>query len=237
MIPMCFLSVSSRPCLETSPHSIFRTPFAGHYLGALCGGKPCPAELSEGVSRVFRTLSLFRYTWHSLLLKAFFRPNKSTHGRLRQKSWTSTPKNAFSCGPGGGEKLFETGPATLRGKWHPLRGALRGPLKTLWKLLKTSESPWKTLKTSKKLWKPLKTLPLRDPLRGRFPSQNLSGLLPLFLLPLSLSQTDVGKGGIRPCLTRPFAKNGRNIVGTELWTERALAYRQHCHCSASTIKD
>ena len=31
----------------------------------------------------------------------------------------------------------------------------------------------------KNLWKPLKTLPLRDPFRGRFPSQNLSGLLPL----------------------------------------------------------
>ena len=54
---MYFLTVSSRPCLETSPHSILRTPFAGHCLGALLGGKPCPAELSEGVNRVFRTLS------------------------------------------------------------------------------------------------------------------------------------------------------------------------------------
>ena len=45
---MCFLTVSSRPCLETSPHSILRTPFAGHCLGGLRGGKPCPAELSEG---------------------------------------------------------------------------------------------------------------------------------------------------------------------------------------------
>ena len=32
---VCFLTVSSRPCLETSPHSILRTPFAGHCLGAL----------------------------------------------------------------------------------------------------------------------------------------------------------------------------------------------------------
>ena len=32
---MCFLTVSSRPCLETSPHSTLRTPFAGHCLGAL----------------------------------------------------------------------------------------------------------------------------------------------------------------------------------------------------------
>ena len=39
---------------------------------------------------------------------------------------------------------------------------------------------WKTSET------PLKTLPLRDPLRGRFPSQNLSGLLPLIVLPLNL---------------------------------------------------
>ena len=42
------------------------------------------------------------------------------------------------------------------------------------------------------LWKPLKpslseTLPLRDPLKGRFPSQRLSVLLPLIVLPLNLS--------------------------------------------------
>ena len=56
-IAMCFLTVSSRPCLETNPQSTLRTPFAGHCLGALWGGKPCPAELSEGVNRVLRTLS------------------------------------------------------------------------------------------------------------------------------------------------------------------------------------
>ena len=43
---------------------------------------------------------------------------------------------------------------------------------------RTSENLRKPLKTSKNLWKPLKTLPLRDPLRGRFPSQRLSVLLP-----------------------------------------------------------
>ena len=48
---MCFLTVSSRPCLETNPHSILRTPFAGHCLGGLRGGKPCPVELCEGVNR------------------------------------------------------------------------------------------------------------------------------------------------------------------------------------------
>ena len=39
------------------PHSTLRTPFAGHCLGALWGGKPCPVELSEGLNRVLRTLS------------------------------------------------------------------------------------------------------------------------------------------------------------------------------------
>ena len=58
------------------------------------------------------------------------------------------------------------------------------------KPLKTSENLWKPLKTSenlKNLWAPLRTLPLRDPLRGRFPFQNLSVLLPLIVLPLNLS--------------------------------------------------
>ena len=33
--------------------------------------------------------------------------NPSGHGRPRRKSWTSAPKSVFSCGPGGGEKLFD----------------------------------------------------------------------------------------------------------------------------------
>ena len=60
---------------------------------------------------------------------------------------------------------------------------------------RTSENLRKSLKTSKNLWKPLKTSenplktlplgdPLRDPLRGRLPSQRLSVLLPLIVLPL-----------------------------------------------------
>ena len=32
-IAMCFLTVSSRPCLETNPHSILRTPRTGHCSG------------------------------------------------------------------------------------------------------------------------------------------------------------------------------------------------------------
>ena len=52
----------------------------------------------------------------------------------------------------------------------------------LWEgLLKTSENLWKP---SENLWN--KPLPLRDPLRGRFTSQNLSGQLPLTVLPLNL---------------------------------------------------
>ena len=78
----------------------------------------------------------------------------------------------------------------LWGKWHSERVSERAfeqPLKTSKNPLKTL---WKPLKTSQNLSKPLKTseaLPLRDPLRGRFPSQNLSGLLPLIVLPLNLS--------------------------------------------------
>ena len=35
-------------------------------------------------------------------------PTKASgHGRPHQKSWTSAPKSAFSCGPAGGEKIFD----------------------------------------------------------------------------------------------------------------------------------
>ena len=54
----------------------------------------------------------------------------------------------------------------------------------IWKTLKTSENLWKPLKTLRNF---LKTLPLRDPLRGRCPSQSHSGLLPLIVLPPNLS--------------------------------------------------
>ena len=54
---------------------------------------------------------------------------------------------------------------------------------------------------------------LRDPLRGRFPSQNLSGLLPLIVLPLNLS---LGKA-TKFKRTRGFSKltrfrNTKNLV-------------------------
>ena len=63
------------------------------------------------------------------------------------------------------------GNATLRGKWHSER--VSQSERAFEKLLKTVSKP---LKTSE-------TLPLRDPLRGGFPSQRLSVLLPLFVLP------------------------------------------------------
>ena len=75
---------------------------------------------------------------------------------------------------------------TIRGKtqslWQgnlPLRGSLRGPLTSVWRI-------------SENLWTPLEALPLiRDPsLRGRFPSQRLSVLLPLIVSPLELSPTN-----------------------------------------------
>ena len=36
----------------------------------------------------------------------FFK-NPSGHGCPLQEAWTSAPESAFSCGPGGGEKLFD----------------------------------------------------------------------------------------------------------------------------------
>ena len=45
-------------------------------------------------------------TQHKLFCTRFF-DNPSCHGRPRRKSWTSAPKSVFSCGPGGGEKLFD----------------------------------------------------------------------------------------------------------------------------------
>ena len=62
---------------QTNPHSILRTPFAGHCLGAFWGGKPCPAELSGGKPCLSNPVwrhspanspdticwTLFRYTW------------------------------------------------------------------------------------------------------------------------------------------------------------------------------
>ena len=73
----------------------------------------------------------------------------------------------------GQTRLGATRPATLRGKWHSERVSERA-------FEKPSENLSKPLKTSE-------TLPLRDPLRGRLPSQNLSGLFPLIVLPLNLS--------------------------------------------------
>ena len=48
-----------------------------------------------------------------------FFDNPSGHGRPRRKSWTSAPKSAFSCGPDGGEKLFDLGASGHKGQERP----------------------------------------------------------------------------------------------------------------------
>ena len=45
--------------------------------------------------------------------------NPSGHGRPRRKLWTSAPKNAFFCGPGDGEKLFDPGASGRKGQECP----------------------------------------------------------------------------------------------------------------------
>ena len=48
-----------------------------------------------------------------------FFDNPSGHGRPRRKSWTSAPKSAFSCGPGGGEKHFDPWASGRKGQECP----------------------------------------------------------------------------------------------------------------------
>ena len=48
-----------------------------------------------------------------------FFDNPSGHGRPRRKSWTSAPKSAFSCGPSGGEKLFDPWASGRKGQECP----------------------------------------------------------------------------------------------------------------------
>ena len=63
---------------------------------------------------------------------------------------------------------------TSENRWKPL---IWKPL--IWKPLKTSENLWVNLKENQK------TLPLRDPLRGRFASKRLTVLLPPSCCPLN----------------------------------------------------
>ena len=49
----------------------------------------------------------------NFLCTKFF-DNPSGHGRPRRKSWTSAPKSASACGPGGGEKLLTAGHSGVR---------------------------------------------------------------------------------------------------------------------------
>ena len=162
-------------------------------------------------------------TWHHQL--ACMGAKLNSRGRGFKITFRASPeplrrfsKVAFDGRPIFGESSRGN---TIRGNrteslWEgnlPLRGSLRGPLKTLWKIsenfwkpLKISENLWKPLKTSTNLWisletseslskpleaseNPLRTLPrrdpLKDPLRGRFPSQRLWVQLPLLCCPLN----------------------------------------------------
>ena len=106
----------SKPCpadnvCETNPHSILRTPFAGHCVGALWGGKPCPAELSEGVNRVFSNL-VWRHSPadspDTICWTLFIRNALSTAGNSMMSSERPSPepllkKEASPAVPGGGE--------------------------------------------------------------------------------------------------------------------------------------
>ena len=74
---------------------------------------------------------------------------------------------------------------TMRGNTTRNSGRKMALWEGLWEgFWQTSENLWKPLKTSETF--PLRN-PLRDPLRGRFPSQNLSVLLPLIVLLLETS--------------------------------------------------
>ena len=48
-----------------------------------------------------------------------FSTTPSGHGRPGRKSWTSAPKSAFSCGPGGVEKFFVPWASGCKGQECP----------------------------------------------------------------------------------------------------------------------
>ena len=112
----------------------------------------------------------------------------------------------------------------------------------LWKI---SQNLWKPLKTSEN---PLKTLPLRDPLRGRFPSQRLSVLLPLFCCPLNsfrtkeiFAQDQKPRKSPQPrkgkkSQTNHNAERPNNLVYNEQWamgdTLFCEYFQQDCTCAA-----
>ena len=111
-----------------------------------------------------------------------------------QKVWVwvpfSSPKTKAKIEKVQGPKrLGATGLRASEGKSASERVSERASEKPL----KASKNLSQPLRTSKNLCKPLKTLPLRDPLRGRFPSQRFSVLLPLFICPLNFLQQE-GQG-------------------------------------------
>ena len=156
-----------------------------------CTAKVCTCSPCQGpVPRLTCPLT------HDLQLKRI--PQTSSEEKWLEGNFRSRKKSKFCIQT----TLHFAGKRPLRGKGEPIVGVLRGNTirgnttrnserkmalgEGLWEgLWKTFENLWKPLKPSENLSKPLKTsetLPLRDPLRD--PSQNLSVLLPLIVLPL-----------------------------------------------------
>ena len=73
---MCFLTVSSKPCLEALTHSILQTPLIGHCLGALRGVRPCLANrVWRHSSAIFSRQDLLDIVWihvENFMQGAFF---------------------------------------------------------------------------------------------------------------------------------------------------------------------
>ena len=93
-----------------------------------CASKPCKRTLRAVLHGVpftgVQSLRQKRLIFRSQKINAnffctnFF-DNPSGRGRPRRKSWTSAPKSAFSCGPGGGEKLFDPWASGRKGQECP----------------------------------------------------------------------------------------------------------------------
>ena len=94
-----------------------------------------------------------------------FFDNPSGHGHPRRKSWTSAPKSAFSCGPGGGRNFLTPGHPgvrvrNVRGKSGPESlclccfSSLRSLVRTgVCRGFRNRPRTFKTAKRRRKSWK------------------------------------------------------------------------------------
>ena len=81
------------------------------FWGGVLGGGGGRADFIFMGARIF--LNRVQRINANIFCTKFF-DNPSGHGRPRRKSWTSAPKTAFSCGPGGREKLLTPGHPGVR---------------------------------------------------------------------------------------------------------------------------